>query len=140
MKYVLDSSVAVKFVLPEPDSGKAIRLLDEYSKALHELIAPDLFSTEVANALVSAERSARIKKGECASLLYDVMSNAPVFYPANPLLVRSMEMAIDTRQGIYDCIYLALAEAEHCELLTADDVFARRVRSSYPFIVSLKDL
>ena len=66
MKYVLDSSVAVKFVLPEPDSGKAIRLLDEYSKALHELIAPDIFSTEVANALVSAERSARIKKGERA--------------------------------------------------------------------------
>ena len=85
MKYVLDSSVAVKFVLPEPDSGKAIRLLDEYSKALHELIAPDIFSTEVANALVSAERSARIKKGECASLFYNVMSNAPVFYPANPL-------------------------------------------------------
>ena len=93
MKYVLDSSVAVKFVLPEPDSGKAIRLLDEYSKALHELIAPDIFSPEVANALVSAERSARIKKGECASLLYDVMSNAPVFYPANPLLVRSSEPA-----------------------------------------------
>jgi predicted nucleic acid-binding protein len=68
------------------------------------------------------------------------MSNAPVFYPANPLLVRSMEIALDTRQAIYDCLYLALAESDHCELLTADDVFARRVRSSYPFIVSLKDL
>jgi predicted nucleic acid-binding protein len=140
MKYVLDSSVAVKFVLPEPDSGKAIRLLHEYSKALHELIAPDIFSTKVANALVSAERSARIKKGESTSLLYDVMSNARVFYPANPLLVRAMEIAIDTRQAVYDCIYLDLAESDHCELLTADDVFARRVRSSYPFIVSLKDL
>ncbi len=29
MKYVLDSSVALKWVLPEPDSGKAIRLRDE---------------------------------------------------------------------------------------------------------------
>jgi predicted nucleic acid-binding protein len=140
MKYVLDSSVAVKFVLPEPDSGKAVRLLDEYSKALHELIAPDIFTAEVANALVSAERSARIKKGESASLLYDIMANPPVFHLSNPLLIRAMEIALDTRQAVYDCIYLALAESDPCELLTADDVFARRVRSSYPFIVSLKDL
>jgi hypothetical protein len=32
MKYVLDSSVALKWVLPEADSAKAIRLRDEYKK------------------------------------------------------------------------------------------------------------
>ena len=140
MKYVLDSSVALKFVLPEVDSGKAIRVRDDYRKSIHELISPDIFTSEVANGLVSAERSARIKKGESAILLRDIMHNAPVFHLSNPLLVRAMEIAIDTRQAVYDCIYLALAESDHCELLTADDVFARRVRSSYPFIVSLKDL
>lgn len=140
MKYVLDSSVALKFVLPEADSGKATRLRDDYRKSIHDLISPDIFASEVANGLVSAERSARIKKGESAILLGDIMHNAPVFHRSNPLLVRAMEMAIDTRQAVYDCIYLALAESDHCELLTADDVFARRVRSGYPFIVSLKDL
>ena len=35
MKYVLDSSVALKFVLPEVDSGKAIRLRDDYRKSIH---------------------------------------------------------------------------------------------------------
>jgi predicted nucleic acid-binding protein len=140
MRYVLDSSVALKFVLPEADSGKAIRLRDDYRKSIHDLIAPDIFTSEVANGLISAERSARIKKGESAILLRDILHNAPVFHPSNPLLVRAMEIAIDTRQAVYDCIYLALAEADHSELLTADDVFARRVRSSYPFIVSLKDL
>ena len=30
MKYVLDSSVAVKWVISEADSGRAIRLRDEY--------------------------------------------------------------------------------------------------------------
>jgi hypothetical protein len=43
MKYVLDSSVALKFVLPEADSGKAIRLRDDYRKGIHELITPDVF-------------------------------------------------------------------------------------------------
>ncbi len=33
MKYVLDSSVALKWVLPEADSGKAIRLRDEFTNA-----------------------------------------------------------------------------------------------------------
>jgi hypothetical protein len=42
MKHVLDSSVALKWVLPEPDSGTALRLLDETNKAIHELIAPDI--------------------------------------------------------------------------------------------------
>jgi len=48
-----------------------------------------------------------------------------------------MALAIATRRAVYDCIYLALAEVEGCELVTADDQFARGLRSSYPFIVSL---
>jgi hypothetical protein len=44
MKYVLDSSVALKFVLPEVDSGKAIRLRDDYRKSIHELISPDIWA------------------------------------------------------------------------------------------------
>jgi hypothetical protein len=84
MKYVLDSSVALKFVLPEADSRKAIRLRDDYRKAIHELISRDIFTAEVANGLVSAERSARIKKGESAILLRDIMHNA-VFHRSNPL-------------------------------------------------------
>ena len=43
MKYVLDSSVALKWVLPEADSGKAIRLRDGYSNGTHDLLAPDIF-------------------------------------------------------------------------------------------------
>ena len=35
---------------------------------------------------------------------------------------------------------LALAEAEGCELVTADDQFARRLRPSFPFIISLASL
>ena len=54
MKYVLDSSVALKWVLPEADSGKAIRLRNEYSNGIHELLAPDIFPPEIANGLASS--------------------------------------------------------------------------------------
>ena len=59
MKYVLDSCVALKWVLPESDSGTAIRLRDEYSKGIHELLAPDIFPSEIANGLASVERQKR---------------------------------------------------------------------------------
>ena len=35
MKYVLDSSVALKIALPEIDSPKAIQLLDDFHNAIH---------------------------------------------------------------------------------------------------------
>jgi predicted nucleic acid-binding protein len=43
MKFVLDASVALKWVLPEADSAKAIALRENYRKGVHELIAPDIF-------------------------------------------------------------------------------------------------
>ena len=53
MKYVLDSSVALKWVLPEADSGRALRLRDEYNASIHVLIAPEIFTPEIANGLTS---------------------------------------------------------------------------------------
>jgi len=137
MKYVLDSSVALKWVLPEADSGKAIRLRDEYSNGIHELLAPDIFPSEIANGLASAERQNRIRTGESAIFLNDVLSAAPTLHHSSPLLIRAMEIAIPMKQAVYDCIYVALAETEGCELVTADDRLARSLRASYPFIVSL---
>jgi predicted nucleic acid-binding protein len=137
MKYVVDSSVALKWVLPEADSAKAIRLRDEYKNGVHELLAPDIFAPEIANALASAERQGRIKAGESAIFLHDIFRASPALYPTPPLLLRAMALAIANRRAVYDCVYLALAEAERCGFVTADDQFARGLRSSYPFIVSL---
>lgn len=35
MRYVLDSSVAIKWVLPEPDTPKAVRIRNEARSGLH---------------------------------------------------------------------------------------------------------
>ena len=56
MKYVLDSSVAVKWVLPERHSDKALQLRDDFRNTVHELISPDFFPTEAAHAIIRAER------------------------------------------------------------------------------------
>jgi len=62
MKYVIDSSVALKWVLPEPDSAKAIQLRNDFHHAVHELLAPDVFPIEIGHALTKAERQLRIAR------------------------------------------------------------------------------
>lgn len=63
MKYVLDSSVALKWALPEPDSAKAVQLREDYRNGIHDLISPDFFPIETAHALTRAERQRRIVQG-----------------------------------------------------------------------------
>ncbi len=56
MKYVLDSNVALKWVLPESDSAKAVQVRDEFLKGRHELLAPDVFIGEIGHSLTRLER------------------------------------------------------------------------------------
>jgi predicted nucleic acid-binding protein len=140
MKYVLDSSVALKWVLAEPNSGRAIRQRDEYAALIHDLVAPDIFSPEIANALAVAERQGRIKTGEAAVFFRGIIRNAPVIRPTPPLLIRAIEISLSTRQAVYDCIYVALAEDEGCEMVSADDQLVRKLRPQFPFLIRLIDL
>lgn len=49
MKYILDASVALRWVLPHGLTPKAIQLRDEYVQQLHELLSPNVFIDEVAS-------------------------------------------------------------------------------------------
>ncbi len=44
------------------------------------------------------------------------------------------------RIGIYDCLYVALAESERCELLTADARLLSVLQKEYAFIIPLSSL
>lgn len=63
MNAVVDSSVSVKWVLPEADSDKAVRLRDDFMAGQCELLAPDVFIIEVVHSLTRAERQHRILIG-----------------------------------------------------------------------------
>ena len=136
MKYVIDSSVAFKWVLREIDSDKAESLRDDYQNSVHELISPDLFQIELAHALTRAERQKRIAVGEAEILWSEVMTTPPVFH--DPLVARAIELSSRHRMGVYDCVYLALAEQEACELVTADAKLAGQ--KQFAFILALADL
>jgi predicted nucleic acid-binding protein len=133
MKYVLDSSVALKIALPEPDSGKAIQLRDDFRAGIHELLAPDVFPVEVAHALTRAERQQRILPLTAWGLWQKIMADCPALSPASPLTPRAIGLSSQFRIGVYDCLYVALAEREGCELVTAD----QRLVKAFPVGVSI---
>src|SRR5205085_3306494 len=110
MKYVIDTSVDIKTYIQEQDSGKAIRLRNEYHQGVHELIAPDIFPTEMCNVLMILERSGKIQPGDAELFFRQFLSELPPLYAAVPLLPRSLELAKQFRQTVYDCLYIALAE------------------------------
>lgn len=140
MRFVLDSSVAFKWLVPEVDTPKALRLRDDYQKALHELLAPDILPVETTHALTRAERQGRITSFQGAALFTDLMNDLPPLHPHLPLLPRAYEISSALRVGVYDCLYVALAEQEQCDFVTADDKLVRNLQPHFPFIVALASL
>jgi predicted nucleic acid-binding protein len=137
MKYVLDSNIALKWVLAEPDSPRAKQLRDDFGKSIHELISPDIFEVEVAHALTRAERQRKIAVGHAGVLWADILSTPPRFERSGPLVPRAIAISSVMRVGVYDCLYVALAEREGCELATSDDKLVKNLQPHFPFIVPL---
>jgi predicted nucleic acid-binding protein len=140
MRSVVDSSLSFKWVVPEHDSPKAVRLRDDFVNGVHELIAPDIFPVELSHALTRAERQGRIAVSDAVRFLTDIMGTSPQLFSSLPLVLRACDISSRMRVGVYDCLYVALAEREGCEFLTADDRLVRALGPTFPFIISLATL
>jgi predicted nucleic acid-binding protein len=69
-----------------------------------------------------------------ARRLRSVFRYPPTLHSYLPLLPRALDISSATRHGVYDCVYVALAEREGCELLTADQKLITNLRQVFPFI------
>jgi predicted nucleic acid-binding protein len=140
MKYVLDSSVAFKWEVPETDSDKANLLRDDFRNAIHELLAPDFLPLELAHALTRAERQGRIAVSEANLFWTDAMTTPPILLLSLPLAIRAIDISSQMHIGVYDCLYVALAEREQCEFITADDKLVNNVQKQFPFVRQISTL
>src|ERR1700733_14373251 len=97
MRYVVDSCVALKWVLPEVDSDKALRLRADLQAGVHGLLAPDVFPAEVAHSLTRAERKRVIPVGDADVHLLSILSTSPVIYPSLPIIRRATAISSSAR-------------------------------------------
>ena len=126
MTIVVDAGVALKWLLPEPDSVEAERV----ASGDHLLIAPTLVIAESCNAVWK-----RLRRGEVAADHAQlVVARLPRFFDAlvadAALAPMAMKIARALDHPVYDCFYLALAEKEAAALVTADRRLVERVRAT----------
>jgi len=118
---VIDASVALKWVFHEPGTEAAIALLSE------ELVAPELWLAEAANALWRHVRLGEASAAE-AVVRIEELGNAPVTSVSiAPYVRRALQFGTQLDHPIYDCVYLALAEHRETYVVTDDRRFFTRV-------------
>ena len=121
---VIDASVAAKWFLLESDRQLA-RALQQSSE---EIIAPELVIVEVMNVIWKNLRLGNVGADQIALITHSLPRQFSRLVEVTPLAVAAMEIAISLDHPIYDCFYIALAERERCELITADERLYRKTR------------
>ncbi|MEK6373717.1 MAG: type II toxin-antitoxin system VapC family toxin [Acidobacteriota bacterium] len=113
---VVDASVAFKWFSKEVHSAAASRLFD--GEAV--LCAPDLIGPELGNALWKKIRRAEITAADAIEIIGAFGRIGVEIYPTAVLLPSALKLAVNLDCTVYDCLYLALAVAKNCALVTAD--------------------
>lgn len=113
---VIDASVAIDFALGA-DSPAADRVAD-HLEAGETLAAPHLIDAEVGQVLRRYTINGDLSHGEATSRISDFLDLPIERYPHIRLLPRAFEFR--SNLTVYDGLYLALAEALDCRLLTGD--------------------
>ncbi len=128
--YVVDASVAVKWLVTEAYSEQAVRLL----RGGITCIAPDLLFAEAGNALWAMCRRGDFNKDDYAEAM-NVLKEAPVAVPVSTssLIGAAGRLALDLDHPVYDCVYLALALQEGYPVVTADKRF-HDVVNRHPYL------
>jgi predicted nucleic acid-binding protein len=126
--YVLDTSVAVKWFADEggPEQANAVHLYQAFEEGRCRLRAPELLFFEIANALIYSYKLPGSKVLESLDSLWQLKIDVePLHWPT---FTKAVEIASACGATIYDSYFLALALETDSLLVTADQVFLRKVR------------
>jgi predicted nucleic acid-binding protein len=134
LRYVIDASVVLKWLLPESDSVLADRLLETYLNNEIELIAPDLLMLEVANALWKRVTRQDVSEREATGAYRDLMTLPLPLVSSSSLGAKALELSLKHQHSVYDLVYCALAIEKRCKFVTADQVLVNKLQPVLPFI------
>ena len=128
--YVLDTSVAIAWYLPEAFSASARHWQTKVLRDEVTLYVPSLHYLEFANVLRTY-----VRRGELDSVLasdiFDLHLEAPL-EPAEPDRRQTLATALEYEATVYDAVYIALALEMEVPLITAE-------RTTTPWVVKMGD-
>jgi predicted nucleic acid-binding protein len=62
------------------------------------------------------------------------MLDSPRYFSIIPLMDRAVSISILMRHNVHDCLYVAVAEREGCDFVTADQRMLKDLRTPFPFV------
>jgi predicted nucleic acid-binding protein len=135
--YIVDASVAAKWLLPgpsEPLHQQAVFLLEQWTTGLNRLVVPDFFWIEITNVLCKAIKLGRCTRETAEAALAELRRHQIPVIPALPLVESAFDKAIAHGRAVYDSIYLALAVSVGGQVVTADEKLVNVLRGQAPVI------
>ena len=134
-RVVVDSSVAVKWFVPEIGSESAAALLDPAI----QLAAPDLLHAEAGNVLWKKVERGEVTRAEAREVVKGLGRVPIAVTPSGQLVEAALEIAMVHRRTVCDCLYVALAVALDCAFVTADERLVAALAGSplSPHVVTL---
>ena len=125
---VVDASVAVKWFIPETGSDKAETLLYNTER----LFAPEIIRLEVAGAISRLYRMDVIQHDDAMDLCQEwsrfIKQGAMALSSVNTDYHRAVDLSIELKHPIADCLYLAVAERLKIPVFTADKAMADQAK------------
>lgn len=120
--YLIDASVAVRFLLKEDLSSEAEAVLEGFVDGKYDLSAPPLILCEVGNAIRTAAVRGEVSP-EAAAVAYGFflkLGLGRVTFP-DEKYGRVLDLCLRRKLSFYDGVYVYWSGVLNVPLLTADD-------------------
>jgi predicted nucleic acid-binding protein len=132
---VVDASVILKwYFLDEAYGAQALTLLQQCTARELEILAPSLLAYELMNGLVIAGRRARLDQNIISLSFRGFMNLGIRFYDIAFFADKILQYCRLYGRSVYDSSYLALAEQEGVDLITADERLFNSVQKDLPWV------
>ena len=118
--YVVDTSVLVKFVLPDEYNEAIEEIVSLHERSEIQLVAPDFLLVECANVLWKVARRVGTPVKDVMVQLNRLRGISVRFVSQTNLLEDALRLALDMNIIVYDALYCALAQREDAEIITED--------------------
>ena len=128
MPRVVDTSVALKWVVREDFTDNALALRDDSLRNNDPIYVPPLLMYEATNVLYDFARQRKFTESQAEQAVVDIAAIVTIVRFDTPQLVNAMRIANRAnKQDTYDSQFLAFALSMHCELWTADRRYERAI-------------
>ena len=131
MKLTVDASVVVKWFVQEPLFQQARLVLTHR----HDLYAPEILLAEFANVIWKKARRGEIADPGPHFAELRELGDIVALYRIAELVDRAASISSELDHPIYDCLYLACAEAAGSALVTADRRFADKASAKFAHVL-----